>query len=150
MLAEGLDYIRSNIVSLYKIELVADRVLNRIEEFWDNVVHHEDDPDFDLAPSNSLLEDIKEHPLVLDTETSKKKEESEKSTPEKNSSSEGALVIDESGQISDHDLFAESEWTFLINFILSFYIYQFTKNHELIFTSSKSSRIKEEPLGIYP
>ena len=105
MLAEGLDYIRSKNLPLYKIELVADRVLNRIEEFWDNVVRHEDNPDIDPAPSNTLLEDIKEHPLVLTTEEKKNK----KTTPEKNSSSEGSLVIDESGQVSDHDLFASSD-----------------------------------------
>ena len=110
MLAEGLDYIRSKNVPLYKIELVADRVLNRIEEFWDNVVRHEDHPEIDPAPSNSLIEDIKEHPLVLDTELEKKKKKKIPSPLKSTSSSEGALVIDESGKVSDHDLFAESEW----------------------------------------
>ena len=105
MLTEGKDYIHQHEIALVSVDLVAGRVLSRIEEYWDNLLRSQTDKNVDPVPANSLAEDIRDMPLKLvasPRSSGHGKHSKEKSSP----SSEGVLVIDESRPKSDDDLFA--------------------------------------------
>lgn len=107
MLKEGKEYILQNEVSLTSVDLVAGRVLSRIEEYWDNLLRSKEDNTLDPVPDNSLAEDIRDKPLKLVSgPKSSGHGKRSRTPPNSNTSSEGVLVIDESRPKSDDDIFA--------------------------------------------
>ena len=92
MIKEGLDYIQRHDIDMFEVDLVGDRVVARIDDYWDNVLRYEDKGSAaNPMPAKSLAEDIKKVPLTSAENVS-------------STSSEGKLVIDESRN-SDHDIF---------------------------------------------
>ena len=96
MIKEGLDYLQLNDIDMFEVDLVGDRVVGRIDDYWDNVLRYEDSgSNADPMPAMSLAQDIKKVPLTIASA------ENISST-----SSEGKLVIDESRN-SDRDIFED-------------------------------------------
>ena len=112
MLKEGKDYILEHEISHLNVDLVAERVVSRIEDYWDNLLRKEENESIDPIPDNSLVEDIRDNPLRLlsspkKTGHGKKSGKPRVNTPEKSTtSSEGRLVIDEGQPRSEDDMFA--------------------------------------------
>ena len=112
MLKEGKDYILEHEISHLNVDLVAERVVSRIEDYWDNLLRKEGNDSIDPIPDNSLVEDIRDNPLRLlsspkKTGQGKKSGKPRVNTPEKSTtSSEGRLVIDEGQPRSEDDMFA--------------------------------------------
>ena len=99
LLREGLLYVQRDSVDIFDVELVADRVLGRIDDYWDNVLRKEaTGSDINTMPERTLSQNIKEKPLSL--------ADAEKSLSSK--SSEGRLIIDESKN-SDEDIFEDDD-----------------------------------------